>query len=225
MNIFLLEDDDAIGIGLTYSLENEGYKVTLAKTVSDALNIINRENFSLYILDLTLPDGSGYDVCKRIKEKGDLPVIFLTAFDDEVNVVMGFDLGADDYILKPFRVKELLLRIKSVLRRYNKETADSTVKIKDLIINTNEAKVYKNGREIILTAMEYKLLLILLNNRGSVLSRGQLLENIWDIEGDFVEDNTLTVYIKRLRDKIEEDPALPVYIKTVRGLGYVIEND
>lgn len=225
MNIFLLEDDDAIGIGLTYSLENEGYKVTLAKTVSDALNIINRENFSLYILDLTLPDGSGYDVCKRIKEKGDLPVIFLTAFDDEVNVVMGFDLGADDYISKPFRVKELLLRIKSVLRRYNKETADATVKIKDLIINTNEAKVYKNGREIILTAMEYKLLLILLNNRGSVLSRGQLLENIWDIEGDFVEDNTLTVYIKRLRDKIEEDPALPVYIKTVRGLGYVIEND
>ena len=225
MNIFLLEDDEAIGIGLTYSLENEGYKVTLAKTVSDALNIINRESFSLYILDLTLPDGSGYDVCKRIKEKGDLPVIFLTAFDDEVNVVMGFDLGADDYISKPFRVKELLLRIKSVLRRYNKETADATVKIKDLIINTNEAKVYKNGREIILTAMEYKLLLILLNNRGSVLSRGQLLENIWDIEGDFVEDNTLTVYIKRLRDKIEEDPALPVYIKTVRGLGYVIEND
>ena len=159
------------------------------------------------------------------KEKGDWPVIFLTAFDDEVNVVMGFDLGADDYISKPFRVKELLLRIKSVLRRYNKETADATVKIKDLIINTNEAKVYKNGREIILTAMEYKLLLILLNNRGSVLSRGQLLENIWDIEGDFVEDNTLTVYIKRLRDKIEEDPALPVYIKTVRGLGYVIEND
>ncbi len=225
MNIFLLEDDEAIGIGLTYSLENEGYKVTLAKTVSTALNIINRESFSLYILDLTLPDGSGYDVCKRIKEKGDLPVIFLTAFDDEVNVVMGFDLGADDYISKPFRVKELLLRIKSVLRRYNKETADATVKIKDLIINTNEAKVYKNGREIILTAMEYKLLLILLNNRGNILSRGQLLENIWDIDGDFVEDNTLTVYIKRLRDKIEEDPASPVYIKTVRGLGYVIENE
>lgn len=225
MNIFLLEDDEAIGIGLTYSLENEGYKVTLAKTVSEALNIINRESFSLYILDLTLPDGSGYDVCKRIKEKGDLPVIFLTAFDDEVNVVMGFDLGADDYISKPFRVKELLLRIKSVLRRYNKETADATVKIKDLIINTNEAKVYKNGREIILTAMEYKLLLILLNNRGNILSRGQLLENIWDIDGNFVEDNTLTVYIKRLRDKIEEDPASPVYIKTVRGLGYVIENE
>ncbi len=225
MKIFVLEDDDAIGIGLTYSLENEGYTVTLAKTVSDAERIINSEDFALYILDLTLPDGSGYDVCRTIKKKGDLPVIFLTAYDDEVNVVMGFDLGADDYITKPFRVKELLVRIKSVLRRYNKESADGIVRVKDLVINTNEAKVYKNNQEIILTAMEYRLLLILLNNRGSVLSRNQLLENIWDIDGDFVEDNTLTVYIKRLRDKIEEDPTKPVYIKTIRGLGYMIEND
>lgn len=225
MNIFVLEDDEAIGIGLTYSLENEGYKVTLAKNVAQAFKIIENEVFSMYILDLTLPDGSGYDVCKKIKEKGDLPVIFLTAFDDEVNVVMGFDMGADDYISKPFRVKELLMRIKSVLRRYNKDTADGILKIKDLTINTNEAKVYKSGNEIILTAMEYRLLLILLNNRGTVLSRNQLLENIWDIDGDFVEDNTLTVYIKRLRDKIEEDPASPEYIKTVRGLGYIIEND
>ena len=225
MQIFILEDDEAIGIGLTYSLENEGYAVTLAKSVGQAYDIISNNDFALYILDLTLPDGSGYDVCKKIKEKGDLPVIFLTAFDDEVNVVMGFDMGADDYISKPFRVKELLLRIKSVLRRYNKETADGIIRLQNLIINTNEAKVYKGNHEIILTAMEYRLLLILLNNRGKVLSRNQLLENIWDIDGDFVEDNTLTVYIKRLRDKIEEDPANPQYIKTVRGLGYVIEDD
>lgn len=225
MKIFVLEDDSAIGMGLSYSLENEGYTVTLAKTVSDALNIIEKETFSLYILDLTLPDGSGYDVCKKIKEKGDLPVIFLTAYDDEVNVVMGFELGADDYISKPFRLKELLVRIKSVLRRYNKDSADGIIKIKELTINTNKAKVYKNGTEIVLTAMEYRLLLILLNNRGTVLSRAKLLENIWDIDSAFVEDNTLTVYIKRLRDKIEEDIANPVYIKTVRGLGYVIEND
>lgn len=225
MDIFVLEDDNAIGIGITYSLENEGYSVTLARTVKEACKIINEKAFSLYILDLTLPDGSGYDVCKEIKEQGDLPVIFLTAFDDEVNVVMGFELGADDYISKPFRVKELLVRIKSVLRRYSKDSADGVIKIKNLTVNTNEAKVYKNGGEIILTAMEYRLLLILLNNRGVVLSRNQLLENIWDIDGDFVEDNTLTVYIKRLRDKIEEDPAKPVFIKTVRGMGYVIEND
>ena len=223
MDIFLLADDEAIGIGLTYSLENEGYNVTLAKSVKEAEKIIDEKEFSLYILDLTLPDGSGYDVCKRIKAKGDLPVIFLTAYDDEVNVIMGFELGADDYISKPFRVKELMLRIKSVMRRYSNETSDGIIKINNLKINTNEAKVYKNNEEIILTAMEYRLLLILLSNRGKVLSRTALLENIWDVAGDFVEDNTLTVYIKRLRDKIEEDPAKPEFIKTVRGLGYVIE--
>lgn len=223
MDIFLLEDDEAIGIGLTYSLENEGYNVTLAKSVKEAEKIIDEKEFSLYILDLTLPDGSGYDVCKRIKAKGDLPVIFLTEYDDEVNVIMGFELGADDYISKPFRVKELMLRIKSVMRRYSNETSDGIIKINNLKINTNEAKVYKNNEEIILTAMEYRLLLILLSNRGKVLSRTALLENIWDVAGDFVEDNTLTVYIKRLRDKIEEDPAKPEFIKTVRGLGYVIE--
>ena len=223
MDIFLLEDDEAIGIGLTYSLENEGYNVTLAKSVKEAEKIIDEKEFSLYILDLTLPDGSGYDVCKRIKAKGDLPVIFLIAYDDEVNVIMGFELGADDYISKPFRVKELMLRIKSVMRRYSNETSDGIIKINNLKINTIEAKVYKNNEEIILTAMEYRLLLILLSNRGKVLSRTALLENIWDVAGDFVEDNTLTVYIKRLRDKIEEDPAKPEFIKTVRGLGYVIE--
>ena len=223
MNIFLLEDDEAIGIGLVYSLQNEGYTVTHAKTVKEATKIIAEKTFSLYLLDLTLPDGSGYDVCKQIKEMGDLPVIFLTAYDDEVNVVMGFDLGADDYISKPFRLKELTARIKSVLRRYNKETADGIIKIKDVTINTTSAKVSKAGEEIILTAMEYRLLLILLNNRGRILSRTQLLENIWDIDGDFVEDNTLTVYIKRLRDKIEDEPNKPEIIKTVRGLGYVID--
>lgn len=224
MNLFLLEDDYAIATGLCYSLENEGYSVTHASGVKQAIDIISKEKFSLYILDLTLPDGSGYDVCKEIKKQGDLPVIFLTAYDDEVNVVMGFEFGADDYISKPFRLKELLVRIKSVLRRYNNETADGVIKFKDLTVNTNEAKVYKNGEEIILTAMEYRLLLILLNNRGKVLSRTQLLENIWDVDGDFVEDNTLTVYIKRLRDKIEEEPNRPLIIKTIRGLGYMIDN-
>ena len=225
MDIFLLEDDDAIAMGLSYSLENYGYTVTVAKSVSQALEIINKKNFSMYLLDLTLPDGSGYSVCKRIKEIGDFPVIFLTAYDDEVNVVMGFELGADDYITKPFRLKELLVRIKSVFRRYNNDSGDGKIKVKDLVVNTNEAKVYKNGNEIVLTAMEYRLLLILLNNRGCVLSRTQLLENIWDVAGDFVEDNTLTVYIKRLRDKIEENPTEPEYIKTIRGLGYIIENE
>lgn len=224
MNVFLLEDDEAIGIGLKYSLENEGYTVTIATSVKSAFEIINKEKFSLYILDLTLPDGSGYDVCKKIKSIGDFPVIFLTAYDDEVNVVMGLELGADDYISKPFRVKELIARIKSVLRRYNRESK-GIIKIGNVLINTNKATVFKNGQEVILTAMEYKLFLILLNNRGNILSRNKLLEYIWDVEGDFVNDNTLTVYIKRLRDKIEDDPSAPMIIKTIRGLGYVIEND
>lgn len=223
MDIFLLEDDSAIGIGLSYSLKNEGYGVTVAKTVKEALKVIKEKSFFLYILDLTLPDGSGYDVCTEIKKSGDLPVIFLTAYDDEVNVIMGLELGADDYISKPFRVKELLARIKTVLRRYNKDTADGIINIGNIKINTNEAKVYKNSQEIILTAMEYRLLLTFINNRGIVLTRQKLLEDIWDVAGDFVNDNTLTVYIKRLRDKIEEDPANPSVIKTVRGLGYILE--
>lgn len=223
MKIFVLEDDEAIGIGLSYTLESENYEVKLVKTVAEAKETVEKEKFDLYILDLTLPDGNGYEVCSLIKSKGDLPVIFLTAYDDEINVVTGFDLGADDYISKPFRVRELLARIKSVLRRYSKETADGIVKIGDLSVNTAEAKVMLNGEEIVLTAMEYRLLLSFVNNRGSVLTRRKLLEEIWDVDGDFVNDNTLTVYIKRLRDKIEEDPNDPQYIKTVRGLGYLMK--
>lgn len=225
MKLFVLEDDAAIGMGLSYSLKNKGYDVTVAKNVKSAYEILNKETFSLYILDLTLPDGSGYDVCREIKKSGDFPVIFLTAYDDEVNVVMGLDLGADDYISKPFRIKELLARIKSVLRRYSKDSPDGVVSVGSIKINTNEAKVYKNGAEIVLTAMEYRLLLIFINNRGKVLSRQSLLEDIWDVAGDFVNDNTLTVYIKRLRDKIEEDPAKPQIIKTVRGLGYILDDE
>lgn len=224
-NIFVLEDDEAIGIGLVYSLEKEGYNVEIAASVGEALKICEEKKFSLYLLDLTLPDGSGYDVCKYVKAQGDLPVIFLTAFDDEVNVVMGFEFGADDYISKPFRLKELLMRIKSVLRRYSKDISEVVVKLKNVEVNTAKAKVYKNGSEIILSAMEYRLFMALISNRGQVLSRNKLLENIWDVDGDFVEDNTLTVYIKRLRDKIEDDPSNPEIIKTVRSMGYMIESE
>lgn len=224
MDILVLEDDEAIALGLAYSLKSEGFTVTVCKTVSDALNMIAERDFSLHILDLTLPDGNGYDVCRAVRQKGDAPVIFLTAFDDEVNVVMGLELGADDYISKPFRVKELLARIKSVLRRCKADNPDGIVRLRNLEIHTNEAKVYKNGKDVFLTAMEYRLLLILLHNRRHILTRTQLLEEIWDVSGDFVNDNTLTVYIKRLRDKIEESSDDPVIIKTVRGLGYVIDD-
>lgn len=223
MRIFVLEDDEAIGIGLSYTLESEKYEVTLVKTVAEAKKTVENEEFDLYILDLTLPDGNGYEVCSLIKSKGDLPVIFLTAYDDEINVVTGFELGADDYISKPFRVRELLARVKSVLRRYSKDNADGIVKIGELSVNTAEARVLIRGEEVILTAMEYRLLLSFVNNQGTVLTRRKLLEEIWDVDGDFVNDNTLTVYIKRLRDKIENDPNDPQYIKTVRGMGYLMK--
>lgn len=223
MKIFVLEDDEAIGIGLSYTLQSEKIDVTLSKTVKKAYEIIEKDSFDLYLLDLTLPDGNGYDVCKAIKTKTDSPVIFLTAFDDEINVVTGFELGADDYISKPFRVRELLARIRACLKRYSKNTDEQKVQIGELTVLPAEAKVLVSGKEVILTAMEYRLLLTFISNRGKVLTRQRLLEDIWDVEGDFVNDNTLTVYIKRLRDKIEKDTENPEYIKTVRGMGYILK--
>jgi two-component system response regulator VicR len=221
MKILFVEDDKVIASGLCYSLTQEGYSVTHCLNVESAKAQIEENNFDLAILDLALPDGSGYDICKMIKSKKDIPVIFLTAIDDEVNVVMGLDMGADDYITKPFRIRELLSRIKSVLRRYGKtESQNALIEFSDIKIDTAQAKVYKGEQEVILTSLEYRLLLIFANNEGQVLSRGQLLESLWDFAGDFVNDNTLTVYIKRLREKIEDDSQNPTIIKTVRGIGY-----
>ncbi len=223
--ILLVEDDKTIALGLDYSLGQDGFAVTVCHNVNSALSALEIQDFDLIILDLGLPDGSGYDVCRAVKAKFDVPVIFLTACDDEVNVVMGLDMGADDYITKPFRIRELVSRIKTVLRRYRK-TADGLGKIRaeialgDVLINTAQAKVFKNGEEIQLTALEYRLLLTFANNEGMILSRTQLLEGIWDVSGDYVNDNTLTVYIKRLREKVEDDPQQPTLIQTVRGLGY-----
>ncbi len=221
MRILILEDDAVIGNGLLYSLTQEGFEATLCATVEEAKEKIEDGDFGLYLLDLTLPDGLGYDVCRLVKSRFDVPVIFLTAYDDEVNVVAGLELGADDYIAKPFRLRELLARIKSVLRRYNGVQSDM-IAVGDVIVKPAEAKVQKDGKELFLTALEYKLFLALLQNRGTVLSRNRLLEEIWDAAGDFVNDNTLTVYIKRLREKIENDPDDPQIIVTVRGLGYKV---
>lgn len=223
-HILLVEDDRAIVMGLTYSLEQEGYQVTVQEDRPSALKVLEEQTFDLCLLDLTLPGGSGYDVCRRVKELGDTPVIFLTAMDDEVNVVMGLDMGADDYITKPFRVRELLSRIRSVLRRARRGGENlHQMTIGSLTVNTQEARVWKRGEEVFLTALEYRLLLTFLNHPGQVLTRSQLLEGIWDVAGDFVNDNTLTVYIKRLREKLEGNPQAPQIIKTVRGVGYKLE--
>ncbi len=231
MKILLVEDDATIASGIEYSLEQEGFVVSLAGTVKEAYELM--DDVDLYLLDLTLPDGSGYDVCRRVREQSDKPVIFLSACDEEVNVVMGLDMGADDYITKPFRVRELISRIRMVLRRYGisqnvnntGETSQGIVKLGDVTVSLNDARVYKHGKDVELTALEYRLLLTFIQNRGQVLSRNQLLSGIWDVAGDYVNDNTLTVYIKRLRDKLEDNPAEPHIIETVRGMGYRVGKD
>lgn len=217
--LLVVEDDKSIAVGLEYSLGQEGFGVTLCAGVADALEALKTERFDLAVLDLSLPDGSGYDACRAIKRQGDMPVIFLTARDDEVSVVMGLDMGADDYITKPFRIRELTSRIRSVLRRAG-QGGSTLMEFGPVQINAALGKVYKNGQDVFLSALEYRLLMTLANHAGQVLSRNQLLESIWDVSGDFVNDNTLTVYIKRLREKIEDDPQNPVIIETVRGLGY-----
>lgn len=225
MKVLLLEDDKTIAAGLAYSLTEGQYEPTVCHTLRAAREELERvgvQNFGLYLLDLSLPDGSGFDLCREIKRQGDVPVIFLTAYDDEGSVVMGLDMGADDYIAKPFRIRELMSRIKSVLRRYGKAGAEAKAvfQVGGVRINTLEAKVWRDDEEIPLTSLEYRLLLLLFQNPGQVLTRDRLLEGIWDIAGNFVSDNTLTVYIKRLREKLEEDPQNPKLIQTVRGLGY-----
>ena len=218
-NILLVEDNEAIIMGLKYSLEQENIKVLIAKNVIETRQKLNQEKIDLILLDVSLPDGNGFDICKEIKQKQDIPVIFLTAQDEETSVVFGLDLGADDYITKPFRTRELISRINSVLRRYGKkEDTTNIVQYKNIKIDTNSAKVYKDEKEIIFTSLEYKILLMLFTNQNKLITREQLLEKIWDIAGNFVNDNTLTVYIKRIREKLKDE----TIIKTVRGLGYRI---
>ena len=219
--ILIVEDDGGIAKNLSLLLSGEGYDPVIAASQKAALEALEVQRFDLLLLDISLPDGSGYAVCTAAKKNTDTPVIFLTASDDEISVVTGLDLGADDYIVKPFRPMELLSRIKSVLRRSGK--TQSLFEIGDLKIDTVRGTVYKKETELHLSALEYKILLVFLNNPGTVLSRDTLIAKIWDIAGEFVNNNTLTVYIKRIREKIEDDPQNPTVIKTVRGLGYKVD--
>lgn len=216
--ILLVEDDRNIIEMLSEYLSEEGFNVDNATGQTDAINKIDNKNYDLVLLDISLKEGNGFSVCSYIKANKDMPVIFLTASGDEYSTVTGLDMGADDYIPKPFRPRELLSRIKSVLRRAGK--IGSVIEISNIKVDTIKGTVTKNNNEIFLSALEYKLLLVFFNNKGVVLSRNKLLDEIWDSTGEFVNDNTLTVYIKRLREKIEDDIQNPTIIKTVRGLGY-----
>lgn len=223
--ILLVEDDSTLAMGIEYSLKNEGYMVDIAHNFTDGRDLVRQKNYDLIILDVGLPDGNGFDLCREIRKDKTTPVIFLTAQDEEVNIVMGLDLGGDDYITKPFRIKELISRIKAVMRRTAKISQRDLLISNDIKVNLLESKVYKDNELIWLTPSEYKLLIILMNNHHQVLSRSKILENLWDIDGDFVDDNSLSVYIRRLREKIEDDSSNPKYIKTVRGIGYRWDED
>lgn len=217
--ILIVEDNETIVMGLKYSLEQENFEVISTSNLMQTEKILNQENIDLILLDVSLPDGNGFDICKQIKRKLDIPVIFLTAQDEETSVVLGLDLGADDYIVKPFRTRELISRINSVLRRYSKNGENvNIIKYKNIKIDVNTARVYKNHEEIIFTSLEYRILLMLFTNQNKLITREKLLEKIWDIAGNFVNDNTLTVYIKRIREKLGDENI----IRTVRGLGYIV---
>lgn len=218
--ILLVEDDAQITASLSAFLQSEGFSVETATGETQARQLVEQTAPGLLLVDVQLAEGSGFGVCAYARSRG-LPVIFLTASGDESSVVLGLDMGADDYIAKPFRPRELVSRIRSVLRRYGKEK--TLVPLGGVMVDTEKGRVTRDGRDVYLSALEYRLLLVFLSHRGKALSRSQLLEEIWDTAGDFVNDNTLTVYIKRLREKIETDPADPQIIRTVRGIGYMVD--
>ncbi len=219
--ILLVEDDKSIVEKLSEFLISENFAVDSARGQDEALKKLESGAYDLVLLDISLADGNGFSVCTVIKTEYGIPVIFLTASGDEYSTVTGFNVGADDYVPKPFRPRELVSRIKNVLRREGKN--GGVIEVHGIRVDTVRGIATRGGRELYLSALEYRLLLVFLNNRGSVLSRGKLLEEVWDVAGEYVGDNTLTVYIKRLRDKIEDDPQNPEIITTVRGLGYRVE--
>ena len=223
--ILLVEDDATLAMGIEYSLKMEGYEVNIGNSFVKGKELIDTLDYDLIILDIGLPDGNGFDLCKYIRKDKSTPVIFLTAQDEEVNIVMGLDMGADDYITKPFRIKELVSRIKAVLRRMVNVTQRDILVSGDVKLNLLEYKAYIKGELVQLTPSEYKLLGILMNNSHQVLSRTMILEKLWDIDGEFVDDNSLSVYIRRLREKIEENSSEPNYIKTIRGVGYTWDKE
>lgn len=218
--LLIVEDDADIVENLSILLKEEGFAFCHASNVKSALDILRTQNIDLVLLDITLSDGNGYSVCTAVKRLTNAPVIFVTAMADEASIITGFQLGADDYITKPFKPMELICRVRNALRKSGK--VPSVFQVEDLHIDATKGIVIKGGAQITLSALEYRLLLVFLNHFGETLSRADVLHEIWDIAGDYVNDNTLTVYIKRLRDKIETDPANPTILKTVRGVGYKV---
>ncbi|MCC0696789.1 MULTISPECIES: response regulator transcription factor [unclassified Clostridioides] len=220
-SILLVEDDLSLIYGLEFSIQKSGFSVDIARTVKEALRMYKEKNYDLLILDVSLPDGNGFDICKKVREVSNVPIIFLTASDEEVNVVMGLDMGGDDYITKPFKLNELISRIKALLRRYNFTNENVTeLKSNSITVKLLENRVFKNEIELELTTAEYKLLCLFMKNKNIILTRKNILDKLWDGNGSFVDDNTLSVYVRRLRNKIEDNPENPKFLLTVRRMGY-----
>lgn len=221
--LLLLEDDISLIDGLTYSLGKNGFEIEVARSVGEAGALLDGGGcFDLLLFDVTLPDGNGFTLCERLRAAGNgTPIIFLTASDEETSVIRGLDCGGDDYITKPFRLGELCSRIRALLRRSaNRRTEDGILRSGDVAVNLAEGRVTLRGEQVECTGAEYRLLCLFLTNSGKVLTRSVILDKLWDGAGNFVDDNTLSVYVRRLREKLERDPSAPEYLKTVRGLGY-----
>lgn len=218
--ILYVEDDLSLIDGLQYTLENSGYSVDNARTVQQALALFKSNLYHLLLLDVTLPDGSGFDICKEVRGSSSVPIIFLTASDQEISVVKGLDMGGDDYITKPFKLNELLSRINALLRRSAGFSKSMLLDANGIRVDLIERLVWKNGNSLSLPLVEYKLLCLLMRNPNHLLTRETILDSLWDGAGNYVDDNTLSVYIRRLRNKIEETPNTPKYLLTERGIGY-----
>lgn len=221
--IFLLEDDCSLITGLSFSLKKQGFELEMAKTIAEANMLWQENKFDLLILDVSLPDGSGFDFCQRVRRTSDVPIIFLTASDEEINVIMGLDMGGDDYISKPFKLGVLMSRINALLRRSQRKTLDTAkqeLTSNGIVVSLLEGAAYKDGVNLELSAGEYKLLCYFMQNPGHILSKEQIMDKLWDSEGNYIDSSALTVYIRRLRMKIEENPGEPKFLLTVRGMGY-----
>ena len=222
--ILLLEDDVSLIDGLKYSLKKNGFDVEFVRTVQEALSrLIEIDKYNLLILDVTLPDGTGFEVCEKVRGYGNqIPIIFLTASDEEVSIIRGLDCGGDDYITKPFKLGELCSRIRALLRRAGLSNLDAmtTIECGDIKIELIGSRVILKGRTLDLTAAEYRLVCLLVRNANRIVTRKLILDELWDSIGDYVDDNTLSVYVRRLREKIEANPSHPEHLLTVRGFGY-----
>ena len=221
--ILLLEDDISLIDGLVYSLERNGFSLDVVRTVKDAESYLSEHEYDLLLLDVTLPDGTGFGVCEHVRKKGNtVSIIFLTAADEEINIIRGLDSGGDDYITKPFKLGELCSRINALLRRAGMKTRNdaSVLRAGDITVDLLSSRVSFKNKTLDLTAAEYRLLCLLVRNAGLVVTRNMILDELWDGSGNFVDDNTLSVYIRRLREKVEKDPSHPEHLVTLRGFGY-----